>query len=73
MTTNPPGASDHPLKTLAPSKARPTGLEPATPGSTVRYSNQLSYGPDTCEANMPHALSERNLRASLNSKQAAKN
>src|SRR5690606_5813823 len=26
-------------------KARPTGLEPATPGSTVRYSNQLSYGP----------------------------
>ena len=25
--------------------ARPTGLEPATPGSTVRYSNQLSYGP----------------------------
>src|SRR3990172_9044700 len=27
------------------SQARPTGLEPATPGSTVRYSNQLSYGP----------------------------
>ena len=29
--------------------ARPTGLEPATTGSTVRYSNQLSYGqmPDT--------------------------
>ena len=26
-------------------KARPTGLEPATTGSTVRYSNQLSYGP----------------------------
>ena len=25
--------------------ARPTGLEPATTGSTVRYSNQLSYGP----------------------------
>ena len=22
-----------------------TGLEPATPGSTVRYSNQLSYEP----------------------------
>jgi hypothetical protein len=26
--------------------ARPTGLEPATTGSTVRYSNQLSYGPN---------------------------
>ena len=26
-------------------KARPTGLEPATTGSTVRYSNQLSYAP----------------------------
>ena len=26
-------------------KARPTGLEPATIGSTVRYSNQLSHGP----------------------------
>lgn len=26
-------------------KARPTGLEPATTGSTVQYSNQLSYGP----------------------------
>ena len=26
-------------------QARPTGLEPATTGSTVRYSNQLSYGP----------------------------
>jgi len=25
--------------------ARPTGFEPATPGSTVRYSSQLSYGP----------------------------
>ncbi len=25
--------------------ARPTGLEPATLGSTVRYSGQLSYGP----------------------------
>ncbi len=37
-----------PLKTLenTPEKqARPTGLEPATTGSTVRYSNQLSYGP----------------------------
>ena len=27
--------------------ARPTGFEPATPGSTVRYSSQLSYGPAT--------------------------
>ena len=27
------------------SQARPTGLEPATTGSTVQYSNQLSYGP----------------------------
>jgi hypothetical protein len=26
-------------------KARPTGLEPATSGSTVQCSNQLSYGP----------------------------
>lgn len=25
-------------------KATPTGLEPATTGSTVQYSNQLSYG-----------------------------
>jgi hypothetical protein len=31
-------------KTLAV-KARATGLEPATTGSTVRYSNQLSYAP----------------------------
>ena len=27
------------------SLARPKGLEPSTTGSTVRYSNQLSYGP----------------------------
>src|SRR5439155_14178448 len=27
-------------------EARPTGIEPATTGSTVRYSNQLSYGPE---------------------------
>ena len=27
---------------------RTTGLEPATTGSTVRYSNQLSYVPNTC-------------------------
>ena len=26
-------------------ETRPTGFEPATTGSTVRYSNQLSYGP----------------------------
>ena len=28
-------------------RARTTGLEPATTGSTVRYSNQLSYVPNT--------------------------
>src|SRR5437016_5811804 len=28
-----------------PDSARTTGLEPATTGSTVRYSNQLSYVP----------------------------
>jgi hypothetical protein len=27
-------------------QARATGLEPATTGSTVRYSNQLSYAPN---------------------------
>ena len=27
-------------------EARSTGLEPATTGSTVRYSNQLSYDPE---------------------------
>ena len=30
--------------------ARATGLEPATTGSTVRYSNQLSYAPKPCPA-----------------------
>src|SRR4029077_5471975 len=29
-------------------QARATGLEPATTGSTVRYSNQLSYAPKIC-------------------------
>ena len=29
--------------------ARVTGLEPATTGSTVRYSNQLSYTPARCQ------------------------
>ena len=28
----------------------PTGFEPATTGSTVRYSSQLSYSPNTAEA-----------------------
>ena len=37
----------------ARAKTRPTGLEPATPGSTVRYSNQLSYGPKfLCESEL---------------------
>src|SRR3954454_14434929 len=41
--------------------ARPTGLEPATTGSTVRYSNQLSYGALRC----PQAFSRgpRNITA----------
>jgi hypothetical protein len=34
-------------------QARPTGIEPATTGSTVRYSNQLSYGPEGCAAYGP--------------------
>jgi hypothetical protein len=29
-------------------QATPTGLEPATTGSTVQYSNQLSYGASNC-------------------------
>ena len=29
-------------------QARPTGIEPATSGSTVQCSNQLSYGPNQC-------------------------
>src|SRR5260370_23798277 len=39
--------------------ARATGLEPATTGSTVRYSNQLSYAPkfrsalDLCRCSLP--------------------
>src|SRR5262245_46841300 len=31
--------------------ARATGLEPATTGSTVRYSNQLSYAPKSVAGN----------------------
>ena len=33
------------IVTIELRKARPRGLEPPTTGSTVRYSNQLSYGP----------------------------
>src|SRR5206468_1323072 len=33
------------LRLLNLGEARATGLEPATTGSTVRYSNQLSYAP----------------------------
>ena len=29
-------------------QARATGFEPATTGSTIRYSNQLSYAPEQC-------------------------
>ncbi len=36
----PPRASDFPIRGKM---ARLTGLEPATPGVTGRYSNQLSY------------------------------
>ncbi len=35
----------NPYKTKEFLTTRPTGVEPATTGSTVRYSNQLSYGP----------------------------
>src|SRR5262245_12014330 len=35
------------------SQARATGLEPATTGSTVRYSNQLSYAPSTISTRLP--------------------
>ena len=44
-------------------EARPTGLEPATSGSTVQCSNQLSYGPknqlfyrnlETLKSNLVH-------------------
>src|SRR5581483_4257117 len=34
-----------PWKSKGLSSASATGLEPATTGSTVRYSNQLSYAP----------------------------
>ncbi len=33
--------------------ARLTGLEPATPGVTGRYSNQLSYNPNIVPARLP--------------------
>ena len=33
------------IKSSTSTRARTTGLEPATTGSTVRYSNQLSYVP----------------------------
>ncbi len=32
--------------------ARLTGLEPATPGVTGRYSNQLSYNRPLCRSNL---------------------
>ena len=39
------------------SSARATGLEPATTGSTVRYSNQLSYAPENirCKKRLPQS------------------
>ncbi len=47
-------------------KARATGLEPATTGSTVRYSNQLSYAPGAYPAARPlrGRTGGRNLDAS---------
>jgi hypothetical protein len=38
-----------PLALTIFSQARATGIEPATTGSTVRYSNQLSYAPTLME------------------------
>lgn len=49
--TNAPRNAETPEKAVifgdfeGSNQTRPTGLEPATTGSTVRYSNQLSYGP----------------------------
>src|SRR5262245_3696177 len=40
---NPGPCSD--TRFRGPEVARATGIEPATTGSTVRYSNQLSYAP----------------------------
>lgn len=39
-----PKNAKSPARSGALSGATPTGLEPATTGSTVQYSNQLSYG-----------------------------
>ena len=39
-------------------EARPTGLEPATTGSTVRYSNQLSYGPNLESSKLARSFTE---------------
>ena len=44
----PPSGPNPQSLTPSPPKAGParaTGIEPATTGSTVRYSNQLSYAP----------------------------
>jgi hypothetical protein len=40
-------------------EARSTGLEPATSGSTVRCSNQLSYDPSCAEDYSPTNLSRK--------------
>ena len=42
----------HTLEKLRKFLARLTGLEPATTGSTVRYSNQLSYDPSELDTSI---------------------
>src|SRR5262245_60746753 len=55
--------------------ARATGLEPATTGSTVRYSNQLSYAPnaDLQKSRMllSHASAEKTSRLDSSSASAS--
>jgi hypothetical protein len=48
-----PGKTNKPRRFRQGLKARATGLEPATTGSTVRYSNQLSYAPGAYPADCP--------------------
>ncbi len=54
------------------SKARPKGLEPSTPGSTVRYSNQLSYGPSLRWAAIYQPFPEESSNGRPNLRQAVR-